>query len=332
MLKSILFTHDDLDGAGSRVVYELAHAKETKGVDYDVVNCTNAGIDNEVMETLRNENIDKNTEIIFADITAGRETLEYIINNFSMPKIFDHHRTNFFVTWIVPEAVIVPENELGVMQSGTSLLYQHYCKELDKFPTINSKGSERFLSDFVDTVRSYDTYEWKETNNLAARKLQVLFILLGMNRFCDQYIDRISSDTYIDKFNIIHIEDLKFVDAKLENEQNIIDSITPDDVYTINVGGRNAAFALGSFGVSVSELAHQFLNKYPDKFDMFISFNLWRGGEFSIRTIRDDIDVGSDIAAPLGGGGHPQAAGVPLPEYLREEMINKFINFINNME
>ena len=327
MLKHILFTHDDLDGAGCRIVYEIAHmdSKLKKDEDYMVINCSNGGVDAEVMEVLNSGKIDKNTEIMFGDIVASRETLEYIVNNFSMPKIFDHHRTNFFATWIVPEAVIVPENELGVMQSGTSLMYQYFNSGNE--PIWGTwMGNPEFMSDLVDTIRSYDTYEWKETNNILARKLMILFTLLGMDKFCETYIDRIWKDQYSGE--LIDRNDIKFVDAKMDNEQKIIDSITPDDVYQIEVRGLKTAFALGSFGVSVSELGNQFLEKYPE-FDMFAAFTLWRGGEFSFRSIRDDLDLGKDIALVIGGGGHPKAAGAQIDESFRDELVNMLINYMN---
>lgn len=362
MLKTILFTHDDLDGAGCRIVYELAHQHLQKNSDYMVLNCTNSGIDQDVMKTLESGIVDKDTKICFADIVANRDTLEYIVKNFSMPKIWDHHRTNFFATWVVPDAVIVPENELGVMQSGTSLIYQHYSSLAAEDPTdprakyfsdkyhpvdkadLAKKMTSRniytlrqrlenrmkFFAQFVDSVRSYDTYEWKETNNITAKKLQILFILLGMERFCTTYIDRIVNmdEKILTNKDIIIADDMKFVDAKLENEQRIIDSITPDDVYHIEVRGLKTAFALGGFGVNGSELAYQFLTKYPE-FDMFASFNLWKGGEFSFRCIRDDLDIGTNIALPIGGGGHPKASGAPLPEEIREEIVNMLIDHLN---
>lgn len=324
MLKTILFTHDDLDGAGCRIVYELAHHHLEKGVDYDVVNCPNNGADERVMKFIDNGLIDKNTEICFGDIVASRDTLEYLVNNFSMPKIWDHHRTNFFATWVVPDAVIVPENELGKMESGTSLMYQYYSA-IDNGIEVKNQN---LLSEFVDTVRSYDTYEWKNTDNITARKLQILYTLLGMEIFCEYYIKRIMND---DSSDLIKNEDSKFIDAKLDNEQRIIDSVTPDDVYHITVRGYKTAFTLGGFGINVSELAHQFLNKYKE-FDIFASFSLWRGGEFSFRTIRDDLDLGKDISTPIGGGGHPKASGAPLGDELRNEILNMLINHINKPE
>jgi oligoribonuclease NrnB/cAMP/cGMP phosphodiesterase (DHH superfamily) len=321
MLKTILFTHDDLDGAGCRIIYELAHQHLNKDTDYIVVNCPNNTVDEKVMGIINSGIIDKNTDICFGDIVASRDTLEYLVNNFSMPQIWDHHRTNFFATWVVPNAVIVPENELGKMESGTSLIYQHYSSIGNG---IKVKDSD-FLAEFVDAVRSYDTYEWKSTDNMVAKKLQILFSLLGMEIFCNYYINRFIND---DSRYIIKDEDSKFVNAKLDNEQRIIDSITPDDVFHIDIRGYKTAFTLGGFGVNTSELAHQFLNKYKE-FDIFVSFSLWRGGEFQFRTLRDDLDLGKDIATPIGGGGHPKASGAPLGDELRDEILKILINKLN---
>lgn len=334
MFKTILFTHDDLDGAGCRIIFELAHQHLEKGIEYDVINCSNSGIDKDVMRVLGEGNIDKTTEICFGDIVASRETLEYIVNNFSMPRIWDHHRTNFFATWVVPDATIIPENELGIMQSGTSLMYQHYCMEaivsnnkLDIF--AGKDGSPEFLSSLVDAIRSYDTYEWKTTNNIDAKKIQVLFSLLGMERFCTEYIGLISDiHTDIDYDGLIDYKDMRFIDAKLEREQRIIDSITPDDVYHIDVRGLNTAFALGSLGVNGSELSHQFLTKYPE-FDMFVTFDFWGNGSFSFRTVKDELDIGKDIALPIGGGGHAKAAGAPIPDEIRDQIIDILLNHMN---
>ena len=78
----------------------------------------------------------------------------------------------------------------------------------------------------------------------------------------------------------------------------------------------------------MSELAHQFLTKHPE-FDIFVSFSLWKGGEFSFRTIKDDLDLGKDVASPIGGGGHPKASGAQINDEFRDELMNMIINYLN---
>lgn len=333
MLKSILFTHDDLDGAGCRVVYEIMKKNEVKGEDYLVINCGNATIDEDVSQTIlnaKNLGITKETEIIFADIVSHIEILESLKLAFNTVRIFDHHRTNFPAQQVIEGAVIVPENEMGVMESGTSLLYKYFAElgVLDPvtYDIFDKKYNQKLIGHFVDTVRSYDTYEWKENDNRIAKELQTLFFMLGMERFCKRYVDLLTTEGAGD--TLISVYDMDFVSARLEAEQAVIDSITPDDVYQFDLRGYKAAFILGSKGANISELSHQFLQKYPE-FDIFSAFMLGRKAEFSFRTIRDDIDVGATFALPIGGGGHAKASGAPLKEGYVDEIMDIMIRALN---
>ena len=42
----------------------------------------------------------------------------------------------------------------------------------------------------------------------------------------------------------------------------------------------------------------------------------------SYRTVKDNINLGKDIASVYGGGGHPKAAGSPISDDIREQIIN----------
>lgn len=361
MLKTILFDHDDLDAAGCRIVFQVAHSHLKEGEEYEVIHCSNVAVDNIVTKTIDREDIDENTVIYFADICASRDVMETVAKKFKTVKVFDHHRTNFFVTWVIPDAVIVPENTMGVLESGTSLLFQHFCEIAANNPydprslyfmdnaslkkaidhsvkhgygtteTMMEKykdgiDSFQLFNELVADIRSYDTYEWKESNNITAKKLQTLFFLLGMNRFCQRYIKRIQiSGT---GSNIISDNDLEFIDAKLESEKRVIDSIGVDDVYDVSIKGLKSAFILSSAGANISELASQFLTKHPE-FDFFIGFNFYKGGEYSFRTTRDDLDLGATIAQPIGGGGHPKASGAPIPLEVRAQIIDLLMGNID---
>lgn len=336
MLKTILFDHDDLDAAGCRILFTIAHHHMKYGKDYIIVNCSNTLVDESVNETINRDDVDENTIIYITDICPSREVLEHVAEKFKTVKIFDHHRTNFFATWVVPDAVIVPENNLGVLESGTSLLFKHFVQVANNDPLdpratyfLESTTPDehtanfKFISNLTEHIRSYDTYDWKNTNNITAKKLQTLFFMLGMERFCKRYVNKIIETNIPDSEtdNMIEVNDSDFIDARMENEQRVIDSIGPDDVYDVSIKGLKAAFILSSAGANISELSSQFLTKYPE-YDMFIGFSFIRGGEYSFRCKRDDIDTGGYIAEPIGGGGHPKASGAPLPEEVRNEIIS----------
>ena len=45
------------------------------------------------------------------------------------------------------------------------------------------------------------------------------------------------------------------------------------------------------------------------------------GGTVSYRTVKDDIDLGKDVAKVFGGGGHPKAAGSQFAEEIKFRII-----------
>lgn len=361
MLKIVLFDHDDLDAAGCRIVFELAYHCLQKDVDYTIVHCSNNNVDELVIGMIDNDNVDENTEIFFTDICASREVLETLVSKFKNVMIWDHHRTNFFATWIIPEAVIIPENSMGMLESGTSLLFKHFSeiaevdftdprslyfidsKDLVQYIQSSKYRSDivipakmievakyennfKMISSLVDNIRSYDTYEWKDTNNLTAKKLQTLFFLLGMDRFCNRYVNKFLNNNSGD---LISESDMDFVDSKLEYEQKVIDSIGMDNIYDVSIKGLRSAFILNSAGANISEVAYQFLTNHPE-FDMFLGFSFARGGEYSFRCTRDDLNLGEIIAAPIGGGGHPKASGAPIPDEIKDQVIRILLSGVDS--
>jgi oligoribonuclease NrnB/cAMP/cGMP phosphodiesterase (DHH superfamily) len=362
MLKAILFTHDDLDGAGCRIVFDLWYdsLKYLKGLDYDVLNCSNGNIDevayNTIVESLASEKISAKTNIYFADISPNRETLLKIINEFPFLAnsiiIYDHHRSNFFAEHIIENAHIVPENELGIMQSGTSLLYQHFCEllsigelalksgkkidEMDHF--YPSERRQRifekndWLAYIVDLIRSYDTYEWKQTNNIAAKKLFQLFILLEMDLFCDNYEKSTlkSHDTSEPDYYLECSNDVKFIiNRKIEKEKNIISQLVPEDMYKFDVKGKKCLLIFPIIGANISEIGNSFLANHPE-YDIIFQVSFYNDSQtIEMRSVKDDFNIGTEIAAPIGGGGHPKAAGCRIKESVVDLLISNIIDFLN---
>lgn len=337
MKKYVLFTHDDLDGAGCRIIFEcimqmLCKIKEDKEEiikEYDVINCANSTVDTKVQKYINEMDLTKKIEyeFYFGDIVCERNLLNKL-NEIGSVSVLDHHPTNL---WVYQEKLngiidIKAKDENDKPVSGTSVLYERFWKDTYYFNPL--------MDLFVDTVRSYDTYEFKETNNIIARQLQVLFVLLGMDRFCNKYISKLMAvgpNTHMEmkdlKKELISENDMEFVSAKLDNEKNIIDTFTPDNVVTLYAKGFKIAFIYWPSYANTSELCNRFLEKYKD-YDIFITFTLNdHGGEFSLRTLRENIKLGEDICNNMGGGGHPKAAGFPssgeLNGLVKSELIRE---------
>lgn len=329
MMKEILFTHTDLDGAGCQIVYELAHQGKVKGVDYDVINSENNTVDQDVVNAISNNLVSTNTEVFFADICANEPVLDRLMKDGYNVTVFDHHITNTFANIYFPASQIIPINTSGVKECGTSILYKYY---LDKGVEFHNK---EIMDTFVELVRLYDTYEFKEVNIILARHLQVLLTMIGLEAFVEKYLDELSTNL-IDfdkdcdiKDKIIDTASMKFINAKLNKEKKILKDFTTDDVVTAFINGRKIAFMLTTKGASFSELSQDFLKKNPD-YDVCALFGFYSTGPggFQFRTIKDDINTAMEIAQPMGGGGHPRASGAPIRETVKNAIINILLNEI----
>lgn len=329
MLKVILFTHDDMDGRGCDIIFRLAqHALgRDEESDFEVVVCHNSSVDEQVRCTMEYAKSNADTEVIFSDICAHRDVIDELLQSAADGKIksvmvYDHHKTNEWVKDVIPDAAIVPVNDLGKMESGTSLIYQGMSD------TITSAGYDiQFIGNFVDRIRSYDTYEWKSTNDVDAKKLDMLFYLVGGDFFVQKYYNRIVSNDP-DK-SLITENDLVFVNCKYEAELNAIAKITIDDMIITTIHGYKVALLLKSVPANMSEVGYSFLKRNPD-IDVFIAFTLTNGGTFQIRTQREDLDVGAVFALPLGGGGHPKASGAQLSRPMKRAIMDILTRYLKN--
>lgn len=334
MLKEVLFTHNDLDGYGCALVYHIAHSFMKRGVDYDVIHCANNTVDDIVRVNV--SSLDPSTKIIFADICCSEDLLKQFVDSGFDVYVFDHHPTNAYAKDVIGNnATIISVDENAKMQCGTSILFNYYMNMIKDYPDNKcsisiSNTNIALFSKFVDTVRSYDTWEWKNTNNTDAKYLNTLLYMMKPDVFIDKYITaiRYESSEY-SKNNLFNENDMSFIMSKIDMEQKIIDEFTPDKVIPINVRGYNCGLILGHVGANIGDLSYQFLNKYPD-FDMICQFIINSNGlSFSFRCIRDDIDLGKNISAPIGGGGHPKAAGASIDNNIKDEIVTILTNYLN---
>lgn len=324
MFEEVLFTHNDLDGAGCSVIYALAHpSTAVESNRWKIYNCSNEGVDRTVKEAIDSGEVGKDTKVTFADIICCREHLQWLVDNCASVEIYDHHNTNLWADTICPNAVIISKTATGVPTCGTSLLYQNYAqltfydpenKRWSEFDTNNDETHKSLLTQFVDTIRSYDTWEWKSTNNILAKHLQTLFSLLGIKEFISSYIKVLRVGSGVS--NLIPDSDYRFINARINSEKERMDKFDMSKVDLCTIRGLRTALALNTVGCNVSDLSSMFLEKYPD-IDMFVSF-FFADGTLQFRTRRDDINLGKYIAEPMGGGGHPQAAGAVISDDLKE--------------
>ena len=333
----MLVTHNDFDAAGCAIVYYCWRLdQEDEGpLGDEVIYCSNFDVDIKIQEAIDDGRIGSSTKLLMADICCSINMLETLktFKKEGTILVFDHHKTNLSVTNILDIYTKIycdPDSE-GKRPSGASILFQEL-----KSMIHHKECNFLLLCDVVEKARSYDTFQWKDTNDFEAKELQTLFFLLGMERFVNRYVSRIKTDWYAtDKADIFIPVDKEFVDAKIEQEQRNIDGVTPENIFTFKIKGYKTAVKFQSGGMNISELSHQFLSKYTD-YDMFIGVNLGEGS-IAFRTSRTDLDTGFEFARNIiangrYGGGHPQASGCGIPNELRLEIINRIVDLISDQK
>lgn len=334
MLRHILFTHTDLDGAGCRILFDYIMRQRSliNGRDYIICNADISNLYATVTETINNFDCDSNTEIYFADICCGDHLMKQLTEKFKKIHVYDHHKTN---TWANDfpgiDAYVYETNSYGRLESGTSIMWRAHRDEL-LHPVIIA---------FTNAVRSYDNFEFKTVPNKNAVLLNKYFSMIGMEAFCNSYVSFLEdavnhsyesyeaaefSDVYNlytsidDHENITILHDIEYfiIESALKVENDQIEKIINGEKkksfsfeYTDNDGISYIVFNTIN-GISMSSLAAAYLETHPE-YDVFVWFDINRKG-LSFRSISDDIDV-SEIAKRLGGGGHPKASGAMLNDH-----------------
>ena len=86
--------------------------------------------------------------------------------------------------------------------------------------------------------------------------------------------------------------------------------------------GRECGFVFAE--KYVSELGNRLCKMHPE-ID-FIAMIDMGTKTVSYRTVKDDIDLGKDIAQLFGGGGHPKAAGSEFSDNVQFKVIEKIFD------
>ena len=174
-----LLSHNDLDGVGCGILAKLAFGKEIK-VRYNSV----SGLDREVEWFLEND--DQDTFLFITDLSVNAENevrLEQFYQDGGKVQLLDHHKTALHFNeynW----AQVTVEEEEGKLASATSLLYEYLTSHHLLEPTDA-------ITEFVELVRQYDTWEWEKNNNDRAQRLNALFFLISIGEFEEKMILRL---------------------------------------------------------------------------------------------------------------------------------------------
>jgi oligoribonuclease NrnB/cAMP/cGMP phosphodiesterase (DHH superfamily) len=291
-----LFTHTDLDGIGCSILGKIYYGTNNINVEY----CEYNNINEKVLEC----DFERYEKIFITDLSVNDEVAEKIDKLNGKFNLIDHHETALWLNkydW----AQVKTKKEDGKKESGTSLLFEFL--KFTELSLYNPKTGE-----FVEDVRRYDTFEYKELNVKEPKMLNDLFHILGTEKFEDKFLDKLGWGKYnFDK------DDLLLLDIEREKIERYIEQknkkLKKIDLFEYTAG---VVFAENY----ISELGNKICGMNKDIDFCIIIIN---NEVMSFRTIKD-INL-SKIAKHYGGGGHPKASGSPINSEIAFDFIKRII-------
>ena len=257
----------------------------------------------DVNEEVKKALIEENWNHVFiTDISVNKETAELINNEFSHKvSLIDHHPD---LDWLndykwAKVTTGIPNRE--DTPSGTSLFYDFM---------IRSLGVEKpaLLSEFVELVRRYDTYIWKNVyNDIKPKQLNDYLGMVGFYQFLNEMIERLidNKPIFSDEAKMM----LKFKEKEIEIYVRSKNKTLTKRV----IDGLLVGFVFAD--QYHSELGNMLMELNPD-IDLVVILDLGRK-KISIRSVEEKNVNCTDIARKwYSGGGHKCASGSRIPDML----------------
>lgn len=314
--KILLLTHTDMDGANIVVMNQMFN-------NVDVKNCSNNN-----MSYLIKKNVCDNNDydtILVVDISCNEEDAAIINANPNKRKLIllDHHETALNLnkySWAMVEPNIIEDSFRasyykgieGGHSSGTSLLYDF----LDYQGHTERVKNKELLEEYVNNVAMYDTWDWNDLfdKKEEPKELEDTFEMYGIDMF-----QRLMSEKISKGEKLVDIEEKTLLEEFKVKEQEYVDQVSKEfKEGVININGKDYTFLMG---VCDSHLGPIF-EKMKESYDGYDLYFINYGSGLSLRTSRDDINVGK-LISKFGGGGHPGAGGIRVDKELQVAQIEK---------
>ena len=299
-MKVKLFTHTDLDGVGCAILARLAFGNENVDVEF----CDYGDVNEKIEDFFEQEELYRSYDLIFiTDISVSDSIANMIdiLDREAKVRLFDHHATalelNSYEAWV---CVQIFDRNTDKKTCGTEMFYK-YLFDHKYFVRHNSVVQNNILR-FVGIVHNWDTWAWKkqpENIGIVSKQMNDLLYIRGRDRFVLWALMHIKTTlgfSYADK--VVLKQRQHEIDMYIEQKDKQLRII--DD------------FAGNKFGVvfserDFSELGNKLCEKHPEI--AYVTMIDISSGRVHYRTVRDDIDLGGEIAHSYGGGGHDKTAG-----------------------
>lgn len=330
MLKIKHFSHLDLDGLGAVAVMKHYFNEDAATISHRT--CAYDKIDEEVTKFMKYDHAEFDL-VFITDISVNAETAKLVEERYQQAKniqLIDHHETALWLNeydWA--QVTVGPPERL---ESGTSLLNE-YLHNTFHGSGLTSDYDYTAISEFAETIRMYDTWEWDRKGDVVPQQLNDLLGQYGKM----QFIHRFAKNPEI-KFSSLEADLIKKVawerDSYIQRKvfrqtyRTSIDLKTfiTNTLDTSQFGERELGALTKLLGDDAPHgnlpLAMTNIERYhsevgnaiaKDNGGIVILLDFHRD-TMSFRTTTD-FPV-NQLAILFGGGGHAKAAGAPLSSTL----------------
>lgn len=305
-------SHNDADGYACFVVSALcAYNYECK--------TTEAGI---VMQNLLQIMMEKEaipSALILTDISFNENedeisVFEELLEKYNKSiggffKMVDHHKTALWMAENYPAFCTV---EVAEGKSAAQLYFDMM------YSSVRWKDN---AEEYIRRVSYYDTWFWKTLQNEPGvyEEEMILSSRYSTDYYIKHTIDKIRCATPYQSTEY----DRAIIDRYRKDRDNSIQKAV-GDISTINVFDYKVDVVVGT--INASSLMELWGKDHPNA----ICGVLYPHTRvLSLRTQREDIDVG-EICKQLGGGGHPKAAGAVLEPELFCKLLQEYYGVSSN--
>lgn len=322
----LLLTHIDMDAAGAEILCRLGFDNLT------VKNLSNNKMSDSILEAVQKNNETHEYDVILIDdISCSMENAKEIDDlkkkhNMRIV-LLDHHQTALALNaydWATVKVSLFSQSTIAYRygnnlskahSSGTSLMYDYliFNHVLDATP---------FLDELVHQIAAYDTWDWHYlfNDNDKYSNMDKMCDIYGMRVFVDEMYQRALKN--YNSFELCNEKDMFMLEiwkTKLDDHLEHIKTAFKEATLTLeNNTTLDIVWCITSD--YLQDTFELMKTEYPEK-DLYI---INYGSGISMRGVKKDFNVGMFAKGNYGGGGHPGAAGFPIPE----EMIHEYMEQI----
>lgn len=309
-MKIKLFAHDDYDAIGCNVLARLLF--ENVEVEYHNYNTINKRL----AYFLSKKEYREYDFVYITDISVNDNVAKliqnHVQNNHMELKLIDHHESalglNQYDWAFVSEYV-------GTQKTCATLSFKNYFMT---FGTASQKEllSKQVVCDLVESVRLYDSNEWREADFRTLEKyypqqLNNLMYLMGKKRFVENLLAKIEGGSLS-----LSETELMMLSMDAEKFETYLRSRNKA-LMVKDIQGYHAGIVFAEN--YVNDLSTRLMEMHPEIDFIAIIYVPFK---VSFRTNKPNVNV-LDIAKKYGGGGHIQSAGSNLTEQTMNDFVNE---------